>query len=118
MPGARCPTDSFRPRTWGSLRRRFGGGAITAPGVETSRCRKRHALRFWRVLALGPAPGIEASRPYRVRLGAWRRTLPEGDVKLLRGAERLWRLRVVEWRVIFDRVGAENPIMLQSGTRG
>jgi mRNA-degrading endonuclease RelE of RelBE toxin-antitoxin system len=29
--------------------------------------------------------------------------LPEGDVKLLRGAERLWRLRVAEWRVIFDR---------------
>lgn len=29
--------------------------------------------------------------------------LPEGDVKRLRGPERLWRLRVGEWRVIFDR---------------
>lgn len=35
----------------------------------------------------------------RVAIGS----LPEGDVKLLRGPERLWRLRVGEWRVIFDR---------------
>jgi mRNA interferase RelE/StbE len=37
-------------------------------------------------------------------------TLPEGDVKLLRGAERLWRLRVGEWRVIFDRRDSERVI--------
>jgi mRNA interferase RelE/StbE len=36
--------------------------------------------------------------------------LPRGDVKLLRGAERLWRLRVGEWRVIFDRRDAERVI--------
>jgi mRNA interferase RelE/StbE len=36
--------------------------------------------------------------------------LPDGDVKLLRGAERLWRLRVGEWRVIFDRRDDERVI--------
>lgn len=36
--------------------------------------------------------------------------LPQGDVKLLRGADRLWRLRVGEWRVIFDRRDAERLI--------
>jgi len=36
--------------------------------------------------------------------------LPQGDVKLLRGPERLWRLRVGDWRVIFDRLDAERVI--------
>jgi mRNA interferase RelE/StbE len=36
--------------------------------------------------------------------------LPDGDVKRLRGPERLWRLRVGEWRVIFDRRTAEKVI--------
>jgi mRNA interferase RelE/StbE len=36
--------------------------------------------------------------------------LPKGDVKLLRGPERLWRLRVGDWRVIFDRIDAERVI--------
>lgn len=36
--------------------------------------------------------------------------LPEGDVKRLRGPERLWRLRVGEWRVIFDRRASEKTI--------
>jgi mRNA interferase RelE/StbE len=37
-------------------------------------------------------------------------TLPEGDVKLLSGPDRLWRLRVGDWRVIFDRKDAERVI--------
>ena len=36
--------------------------------------------------------------------------LPEGDVKRLRGPERLWRLRVGEWRVLFDRRSKEKVI--------
>jgi mRNA interferase RelE/StbE len=36
--------------------------------------------------------------------------LPDGDVKRLRGRERLWRLRVGEWRVIFDRRSDERVI--------
>jgi mRNA-degrading endonuclease RelE of RelBE toxin-antitoxin system len=31
-------------------------------------------------------------------------------VKLLRGPERLWRLRVGDWRVIFDRRDTEGVI--------
>jgi mRNA interferase RelE/StbE len=46
----------------------------------------------------------------RERISAAVNTLPDGDVKLLRGAERLWRLRVGEWRVIFDRRDAERVI--------
>jgi mRNA interferase RelE/StbE len=46
----------------------------------------------------------------RERISAAIGELPEGDVKLLRGAERLWRLRVGEWRVIFDRQDAERVI--------
>jgi mRNA interferase RelE/StbE len=46
----------------------------------------------------------------RERISAAIGGLPEGDVKLLRGAERLWRLRVGEWRVIFDRRDAERVI--------
>jgi mRNA interferase RelE/StbE len=46
----------------------------------------------------------------RDRISAAIDTLPEGDVKLLRGPERLWRLRVGEWRVIFDRRDAERVI--------
>lgn len=36
--------------------------------------------------------------------------LPEGDVKRLRGPARLWRLRVGEWRVLFDRRSKEKVI--------
>jgi mRNA interferase RelE/StbE len=36
--------------------------------------------------------------------------LPDGDVKRLRGPERLWRLRVGEWRVLFDRRPEEKVI--------
>lgn len=50
------------------------------------------------------------SRRDRERIGAAISVLPEGYVKLLRGAERLWRLRVGEWRVIFDRRDAERVI--------
>jgi mRNA interferase RelE/StbE len=46
----------------------------------------------------------------RERVSAAIGALPEGDVKLLHGAERLWRLRVGEWRVIFDRRDAERVI--------
>jgi mRNA interferase RelE/StbE len=44
------------------------------------------------------------------RISAAIGALPKGDVKLLRGAERLWRLRVGEWRVIFDRLDTERVI--------
>ena len=36
-----------------------------------------------------------------------------GDVKLLRGTEREWRLRVGEWRVRFTRNVDENSIIIQ-----
>lgn len=36
--------------------------------------------------------------------------LPDGDVKRLQGPERLWRLRVGEWRVIFDRRAQDRVI--------
>jgi len=36
--------------------------------------------------------------------------LPNGDVKRLRGPERLWRLRVGDWRVIFDRRANDHMI--------
>jgi mRNA interferase RelE/StbE len=45
--------------------------------------------------------------------------LPDGDVKRLRGPERLWRLRVGEWRIIFDRRAGEHVIdVLAIGPRG
>jgi len=37
------------------------------------------------------------------------------DVKRLRGGERLWRLRVGEWRVIFGRSDGERVIDLLAG---
>ncbi|MCO5316352.1 MAG: type II toxin-antitoxin system RelE/ParE family toxin [Solirubrobacterales bacterium] len=37
----------------------------------------------------------------RIQIGIG--ALPEGDVKRLRGPDRLWRLRVGEWRIIFTR---------------
>jgi mRNA interferase RelE/StbE len=40
--------------------------------------------------------------------------LPDGDVKRLRGPERLWCLRVGEWRVIFDRRIDEKVIDVQA----
>lgn len=46
----------------------------------------------------------------RERISSAIDALPEGDVKLLRGPERLWRLRVGDWRVIFDRRDAERVI--------
>jgi mRNA interferase RelE/StbE len=42
-------------------------------------------------------------RKDRERISAAISRLPDGDIKRLRGPERLWRLRVGEWRVIFDR---------------
>jgi mRNA interferase RelE/StbE len=39
----------------------------------------------------------------RDRIRAAISALPDGDVKRLRGGERLWRLRVGDWRVIFGR---------------
>jgi mRNA interferase RelE/StbE len=45
--------------------------------------------------------------------------LPDGDVKLLRGPERLWRLRVGEWRVICDRLDGERVVdVLRVSPRG
>jgi mRNA interferase RelE/StbE len=46
----------------------------------------------------------------RERISAAIGKLPDGDVKRLRGPERLWRLRVGEWRVIFDRRDRERVI--------
>lgn len=46
----------------------------------------------------------------RERISAAIGALPDGDVKLLRGPERMWRLRVGEWRVIFDRQDADRVI--------
>lgn len=50
------------------------------------------------------------SRRDRERIAVAIDRLPDGDVKLLRGPERLWRLRVGDWRVIFDRRDAERVI--------
>ena len=49
-------------------------------------------------------------RKDRERIGTAIDELPAGDVKRLRGPERLWRLRVGEWRVIFDRRAGEQVI--------
>ncbi len=49
-------------------------------------------------------------RKDRQRIAAAIGLLPEGNVKRLRGPERLWRLRVGEWRVIFDRRTNEKVI--------
>lgn len=49
-------------------------------------------------------------RKDRQRIAAAIGQLPEGDVKRLQGSERLWRLRVGEWRVIFDRRTREKVI--------
>lgn len=49
-------------------------------------------------------------RKDRERISSAIGRLPEGDVKRLRGPERLWRLRVGEWRVLFDRRSKENVI--------
>lgn len=49
-------------------------------------------------------------RPDRERLRAAIDALPEGDIKRLRGVDRLWRLRVGEWRVIFGRRDDERVI--------
>ena len=46
----------------------------------------------------------------RERIRAAIGKLPDGDVKRLRGPERLWRLRVGELRVIFDRRAKEKVI--------
>lgn len=49
-------------------------------------------------------------RKDRERIHAAIGGLPAGDVKRLRGPKRLWRLRVGEWRVIFDRRDDERVI--------
>jgi hypothetical protein len=49
-------------------------------------------------------------RQDRERISTAIGALPKGDVKLLRSPERLWRLRVGGWRVIFDRLDAERVI--------
>jgi mRNA interferase RelE/StbE len=36
--------------------------------------------------------------------------LPAGDVRRLRGEQRLWRLRVGDWRIIFTRRDPERVI--------
>jgi hypothetical protein len=48
-------------------------------------------------------------RKDRERISAAIGWLPDGDVKRLRGPERLWRLRVGEWRVLFDRLIVAKP---------
>jgi mRNA interferase RelE/StbE len=50
------------------------------------------------------------SRTDRERIATAIGQLPDGDVKRLRGPDRLWRLRVGEWRVIFDRHIGEKVI--------
>lgn len=50
------------------------------------------------------------ARNDRERISAAIRRLPDGDVKRLRGPERLWRLRVGEWRVLFDRRSTDKVI--------
>ena len=49
-------------------------------------------------------------RKDRERISAAIGQLPGGDVKRLRGPEHLWRLRVGEWRVIFDRRDKDHAI--------
>lgn len=49
-------------------------------------------------------------RKDRERIRAAIGKLPDGDIKRLRGPERLWRLRVGEWRVIFDRRAKDQVI--------
>lgn len=49
-------------------------------------------------------------RKDRERISSAISLLPDGDVKRLRGPERLWRLRVGEWRVLFDRRSKEKVI--------
>jgi mRNA interferase RelE/StbE len=49
-------------------------------------------------------------RKDRERISAAIKKLPDGDIKRLRGPERLWRLRVGEWRVIFDRRAVDQTI--------
>jgi mRNA interferase RelE/StbE len=49
-------------------------------------------------------------RKDRERIHAAISRLPDGDVKRLHGPERLWRLRVGEWRVIFDRHDSERVL--------
>ncbi|MFP5389392.1 MAG: type II toxin-antitoxin system RelE family toxin [Thermoleophilia bacterium] len=49
-------------------------------------------------------------RKDRERISSAIRQLPDGDIKRLRGPERLWRLRVGEWRILFDRRASEKVI--------
>ena len=39
--------------------------------------------------------------PTRARTSAHIARLPDGDVRRLRGVERMWRLSVGDWRVLF-----------------
>jgi mRNA interferase RelE/StbE len=49
-------------------------------------------------------------RKDRERIRAAIGKLPDGDIKRMHGPKRLWRLRVGEWRVIFDRRDRERVI--------
>src|SRR3954452_5647015 len=49
-------------------------------------------------------------RKDRERVTSAMREFPDGDAKRLRGPQRLWRLRVGEWRIIFDRRASERVI--------
>lgn len=50
------------------------------------------------------------SRTDRERIATAINALPAGDVRRLQGGERLWRLRVGDWRIIFGRQDAERVI--------
>jgi mRNA-degrading endonuclease RelE of RelBE toxin-antitoxin system len=56
-----------------------------------------------------PTPSVKGALAENAG-GPSARFVPRWDVKLLRGAERLWRLRVGEWRVIVDRRDDERVI--------
>jgi mRNA interferase RelE/StbE len=61
-----------------------------------------------------PAAALKSFRKLgrkdRERISSAISQLPDGDVKRLRGPERIWRLRVGEWRVLFDRRTKEKVI--------
>lgn len=88
---------------------------------EVSRaCRGQRSRRSWTLADIGGwrieiRPAALKSlrrlgRKDRERICAAIGALPEGDVRRLRGGERLWRLRVGDWRVIFGRRDREQVI--------
>lgn len=50
------------------------------------------------------------SRPDRERISRAIERLPEGDVRPLHGEEDVWRLRVGDWRVRYERHDNERRI--------